>query len=250
MSPPQPIRWVLITRPAPDAEALAADVQALGFKSVLSPVTEIVWRGRAPDLSGMAGFVFTSANGVRALVHHLRILAPAVANLPVYAVGSATAGAARAAGFTGITEATGDVAALAHTIRHDSTTRGPGPLLHVAGTHLAGDLAALLADGPPLERRVLYEARPCPDLTPAAQDLLQTDPSAVAIPLFSPRSARLLADQMHRAALAPALQSVIPICLSEAVAESARAAGFSPAHIRVAAHPRTDALCALLTPQS
>ncbi|MEL6380752.1 MAG: uroporphyrinogen-III synthase, partial [Pseudomonadota bacterium] len=75
MPPPQPIRWVLITRPAPDAEALAADVQALGFKSVLSPVIEIVWRGRAPDLSGMAGLVFTSANGVRALVHHLRTLA-------------------------------------------------------------------------------------------------------------------------------------------------------------------------------
>ncbi|MEO0319354.1 MAG: uroporphyrinogen-III synthase [Pseudomonadota bacterium] len=241
----------MVTRPAPDADRLAAQVRALGFEVVMSPVIKVVWRGQVPRLAGMAGLIFTSANGVRALCHHLTDIATDVASLRVYAVGAATGAAASAAGFTNIIEAGGDVETLAARIKADAATLGSfsGPLLHVAGTHRTGDLAARLAGVATVERCVLYEAQPCPDLMPAALCVLKSDASAVAIPLFSPRSARLLADQFHRAGCMAALGLVIPLCLSEAVAKSAHAAGFSPTRIRIAARPQTDALCALLTPQ-
>ncbi|MEL6507029.1 MAG: uroporphyrinogen-III synthase [Pseudomonadota bacterium] len=248
---PSTIRWVMVTRPAPDADRLAAQVRALGFEVVMSPVIKVVWRGQVPQLTGMAGLVFTSANGVRALCHHLTVIPADVATLPVYAVGAATGAAANAAGFTNITEASGDVETLAARIKADAATLGSfsGPLLHVAGTQRAGDLAAHLDRVATVERCVLYEAQPCSSLAPAALSILKSEASAVAIPLFSPRSARLLADQFHRAGCVAALGLVIPLCLSEAVAKSAHAAGFSHARIRIAARPQTDALCALLTPQ-
>ena len=129
---------LLITRPAADAKTLAAELEARGHSVLCAPVIEIVMKPDAvPDLAGVKGLAFTSANGVRAF----QPFAPAVRHFPAYAVGPQTAAALGAAGFSNVHIADGDVASLAGTIAAD----GPeGPVLHISGRNQAGDLAAEL----------------------------------------------------------------------------------------------------------
>ena len=76
---------------------------------------------------------------------------------PVFAVGPQTAAAAQAAGFTVIHQAAGELAALAHLI--DAHYDAALPVLHIAGRHRSGDLAALLDEkAVPAQRAVLYRA--------------------------------------------------------------------------------------------
>ena len=152
---------LLITRPAADAMALAAELEARGHSVLCAPVIEIVMKPDAvPDLAGVKGLAFTSANGVRAF----QPFAPAVRHFPAYAVGPQTAAALGAAGFSNVHIADGDVASLAGTIAAD----GPqGPVLHISGRNQAGDLAAALqAAGCAARRAVLYEARAAENLPP------------------------------------------------------------------------------------
>ena len=88
----------LVTRPEEDARAIAAELRAQGIETILAPMLSIVQR-RDPkiDLSGIQALLFTSANGVRAFA-----AASGARDLPVFAVGDATAGAARNAGFKNV----------------------------------------------------------------------------------------------------------------------------------------------------
>ena len=115
---------------------------------------------------------FTSANGVR----FSGIERPAG---PAYAVGKATARAAKAAGFDPVWSAGGDVRVLSEIIEKADKT-----ILHISGSRLAGDLVALLAErGIGAQRRVVYETRTvCPD--PAIVS------SANWIALYSPFAAQ------------------------------------------------------------
>ena len=104
-----------------------------------------------PDLTAIATLAFTSANGVAAFA----ALTPDRTR-PVFAVGDATAGAARAAGFDRVQSAGGDLDRLAALL----LTQGPGigPLLVPGAREPAGDLPALIRDR--IEARALpvYEA--------------------------------------------------------------------------------------------
>src|SRR5690606_18555276 len=108
--------------------------------------------------------------------------------LPVYAVGDATAQAARAAGFDTVESAGGDVVALAALVA-ERLSPGGGSLLHVAGSQTAGDLAGRLsALGFTVHREALYEARQAQALSAeTAAALRQGTIDAAAF--FSPRTA-------------------------------------------------------------
>jgi uroporphyrinogen-III synthase len=83
---------VLVLRPEPGASATVERARALGFDAVAVPLFEIEpleWE--APDPDAFDGLLLTSANAVGSACSELR-------HLPVYAVGEATAEAARAAG--------------------------------------------------------------------------------------------------------------------------------------------------------
>src|SRR4029079_3220018 len=100
------MRRVVVLRPQPGADATVAKARALGLEAVAIPLFEIdpvEWK--APDAGSFDGLLLTSANAVRfgrEGVAELR-------GLKVYAVGEATAEAARAAGFD--VTATGDAGA-------------------------------------------------------------------------------------------------------------------------------------------
>ena len=131
----------------------------------------------------MQAILFTSANGVRAFAG----LSPR-RDIGVLAVGDATAAAARAAGFTAVESAGGDVGDLVRLTKQRLKPEA-GPLFHAAGSAVAGDLARLLGEGGfTLRRRMLYESNAATDFTPAARSALlagQVD----QVVLFSPRTA-------------------------------------------------------------
>ena len=188
---------IWITRTQPGAEATAQRVRALGHEAVVAPLLAVrTIPDVAVDLSGVAALAFTSANGVRAFAD-----ATGERGLKVFAVGAATAQAARGAGFKSVLSADGDVEALAEGI---AARRGElrGVVLHPGAAEPAGDLAgALERQGVEARRLILYETAPVEDIDTAT--LAKSD----AVLLHSPRAAQALA-RLLRDHPAPGLRAL------------------------------------------
>jgi len=223
----------LVTRPRDEAEPLAARLAERGIEAVIAPMMTIVDRRDAlPDLADVRAVLCTSANGVRALAR-----ASGARGVPVFAVGDATARAARASGFAIVTSAGGDVGDLARLVAA-RLRPGDGRLLHVAGSEVAGDLAAMLgATGFAVERAVLYEARAVNALNPGTARLI--DDGAIDLALFfSPRTAAVFARLAEAANVAGGLAATTAVSISAA---ANAALGDLPFRKRLAAAAPTQA---------
>ncbi|HEX2146120.1 MAG TPA: uroporphyrinogen-III synthase, partial [Pseudorhizobium sp.] len=127
---------VLVTRPQQASHSTAEKLRALGHQPVLLPVTR---PEHHPDdvLEGLrhphAAIAITSAEAVRVL-RSLDVRLQPYLNDPVFAVGGATASAARAAGFKAVEAAEGTAASMI-TMFGDRLRRitADSPLLYVAG---------------------------------------------------------------------------------------------------------------------
>lgn len=231
---------MLITRPRPDADELAARLHALGHNTFIEPLIDIVTRQGPPlDLDGIQALLFTSANGARAAAARTPQRA-----IPVVAVGPATAATARDLGFLHVGESSGEgVAGLAAHV-HAILTPGKGALLHPAGTVTAGDLAASLSPhGFIVRRETIYDARAAASISGALSAELGAGSIAAAM-FFSPRTASLFAALIAAADLAPACRTVEALALSQAVANALAPLAFR--RISVAAKPETGAMLELL----
>ncbi len=147
---------IWITRAQPGAEATAARVRALGHAPFVAPLLAVrMVEDPQIDLAGVKALAFTSANGLRAFAQ-----ACADRSLQVFAVGAATAQAAREVGFRRVLSADGDVAALAEGIAARRNEIG-GAVLHPGAAELAGDLAGALARaGVEVRALTLYDTAP------------------------------------------------------------------------------------------
>jgi uroporphyrinogen-III synthase len=235
-------RTVLVTRPAEDAGPLARRIEALGHRALCEPLLVIRFLdGATLDLDGAQALAFTSANGVRALMH-TKPDAPRL-GLRVFAVGKATAAAARAAGFGNVAAAGGDVNSLARNIVAELRPDA-GAVVHVAGRERAGDLsAALAAKGFDSRRAVLYAADAVESFSPATVDALRSG-AIDDVVIFSPRTARGFVTLLARAGLAREPERLRLVALSHRVVEAAQGPRF--AAVAVAARPDQDALLDLL----
>ena len=191
---------VWVTRAQPAAETTADRLRAMGHDPIVGPLLVVSPEAAVADLTGVAALVFTSANAVPFFAS----LTPR-RDLVVYAVGAATAWAARAAGFSDVIASDGDVAALAHRIIGDDIP--DGLVLHPGALEPAADLAALLtARGIEARNLPVYRTDAVAALPPA----VTTPPDAVL--LHSPKAARTLAglipatwpEAMDALALSPA----------------------------------------------
>ena len=165
-------RPILILRPQPGADTTAQRVLALGLEPIVAPLFRIVpldWE--MPDRSCDA-ILLTSANAARSLDDRIDRA------IPVYAVGAATAEAARRAGFTTVTVGRGDVAQVVKRAAAD----GVGSLLHLTGM----DRTGFDPEGIRIEVRAVYSADPV-EPGPAFGEALER--GAVAL-LHSARAAR------------------------------------------------------------
>ena len=233
----------VITRPQEDAERLAVPLRARGFSVLAEPLVTIrPLTGLVLKTDDLPARVLTSANGARALAAVLRDSGQSDAfALPVLAVGEQTGRVAQDLGFRSIATAAGEVHSLAALARATLDPRA-GPLLHAAGTHLAGDLAALLAAGGfTVRRERLYEAETAQHFSPPLVAALR-DRRVDALFFYSPRTAQTFAALAQQDDLGDSCGTVTAYCLSEAVARALSPLTF--AALRVAVEPGQEALLA------
>jgi uroporphyrinogen-III synthase len=226
---------LLVTRPAADAAALAALLEAQGHTGLIDPLLQVKQRAdEVPALDGITALIFTSANGVRAFA-----TASERRDLPAFVVGDRTAKAAKSAGFGTVRSAEGDVEALIRLIRAERTP-AEGALLHISGTVRAGNLAeTLTAAGYTVHHQALYEAEPAGELAQATRAAIASG-TLDGVLLFSPRTARQFVALVEQADLSGEMRRLEAWCLSSAVAKAL--AGLSFADIHVAAKPTQAAL--------
>lgn len=149
---------VLITRAEPGASETQARLEALGYVVRKSPALTIAFHdaGLFDPPGAEDVYIFTSANGVRAVAGANWPL-----NLPAVCVGPSTLDAARAAGAKTLYHANGNADDVFELIcRRFEPTAGIH-FLHVANEDAAGDLATRLSAAGYAVRFVpLYKARP------------------------------------------------------------------------------------------
>jgi uroporphyrinogen-III synthase len=165
---------LLILRPEPGNVVTCARAQALGLEVLGFPLFEtraVDWD--APEPTDYVGVMLTSANAAR-------LAGPCLnryTHLPLFAVGEATADAAKIAGFISVVSGEGDVSFLLAKI----ATLGLHKILHLAGEEYR-DVAT---PGVEVDRRTVYAAEPSA-ADPALADALARSPVAL---LHSPRAA-------------------------------------------------------------
>jgi uroporphyrinogen-III synthase len=214
-------RPVAVLRPEPGNARTAAAVEAAGLFAIRLPLFEVRALGwPPPDPAGFDALMLTSANAVRCGGPGLA----AFTALPDFAVGSATAEAARAAGFSVVETGGSDGAALVAR----AAERGVARALLLGGRERRLD-----AGGPIAEAIPVYASEPLPI---DARTLAAIEGS-VAL-LHSPNAARrldTLAGTLDRATVRIA-------ALSPAVAA---AAGGGWARVEAVPAPDDSALVAL-----
>lgn len=204
-------RRALVLRPEPGAGATVARLAAAGVAAVAVPLFRVVPVAWSRPAGTFDALLLTSANAVR----HGAL--DAVRDLPVVAVGAATAAAARAAGFEVVATGDGDGTVAVRAA-------GGRRLLHLAGRDRV-DIAGVTA--------VTVYASEATTPAPGALDVAEDG----VVLLHSARAAARFA------ALSAAPRSRVRLAaISETVAA---AAGTGWAQVAAAARPTDAALVAL-----
>lgn len=209
---------LVIIRPAPGAGKTARAAKKAGFTPIVHAMFEakpLRWEPPAPSLYD--AIIASSANA-------LRLGGPALAalqDLPVHAVGSATASAARALGFTVGVVGEGGIEELAHAISTDYPQR----FLRLTGrNHIP-----LVEPGMLVDTMLVYAVDPVPLPSPLRQRLTE---GAITVALHSPRAARHFAAECDRLDIERAKIAVAALSLNVAAA-----AGDGWSAVKVAAAP-------------
>ena len=233
---------VLLTRPEPDSTALAARLKNDGIESVIAPLLEIVPRDPGPPpvpMDSVQALLVTSANAAERL--------PSVTerrDVRVLCVGTATAEAVRAQGFDSVESADGAIEELT-ALALGTLDPKAGPVLHLSGDTVAGDLAGMLRlAGFEAHRLVVYEARPAEALPPRVLAELRRG-RLDAVLFFSPRTAETFVRLVKSAGLAGQLDSVVAVAISDKAADACRTLPWRS--VLVAASPDLPGMMAALT---
>ena len=209
------MRRLLVLRPEPGASSTLARAKTLGLQAIAVPLFEIepiAWN--TPDASAFDGLLLTSASTIR----HGGAQIGELSALPAYAVGEATAEAARGAGLTVAAIGDSGVEALLRSI--DPVLR----LLHLCGEDRRDPIdASQHITSVPVYRAKAIEA-----------DLSDIE-GAVAL-IHSPRAGRRFAELVVDGG------SIAIAAISTAAAD---AAGDGWQSVDAAEQPADDALLAL-----
>ena len=207
---------ILLTRPLPQSERFAREIAAqIGHVPVMiSPLFQARFL-QQPPRAAQGAVIFTSETGVAAAVAGGHVRADQIA----YCVGSRTAQAAAQAGLNPL-DAKGDWRDLALLIQSHCPR---GPVTFFCAQDAPIHLEAALAGAGYVVARVEVYTQDILDLSAAARKVLRGD-APVILPLFSPKSAQVLAQHIPQK-LAPLwLACISAACLSSFDAEYARSA--------------------------
>lgn len=190
---------ILNTRPR---ERQAYMYQRFKSEVIASPMLEakaLPWNDKVLD--GADAIVLTSQAAIELSSSHF-----ASTFLPVYAVGSATAQAARCAGFHEVTHATGTAESLLNLI--DSVDFESGAYL--SARHVACDLA--LERPQRVVRHIVYEMRPVQDLPAQAINVIASG-SRFIVPFYSPRALEVFEHLISRVHLESCLTQATAVLI-------------------------------------
>ena len=217
---------IIITRPEHAARRAADYLASRGpgdLEVLISPVLTIVPLDVEPDLSRHDGVILTSENAVRSMM--TTDIPP---GMTAYCIGERTAAIAASRGFEA-RQAGSSSESLVALIRQ---LQFAGSLVYLRGRHVAADIAGMLRrSGLTVDEVVLYDQART-GLSPEAWRALET--ASCIIPLFSARTARIVAEDAKEARSAPH----VACCISNKVADAFELGW----ECRVAGEPTADSL--------
>ncbi|WP_435257017.1 uroporphyrinogen-III synthase [Thioclava sp. FR2] len=224
---------VIITRPEPQANRFAQEIRRdLGNKAIpiISPLLQLRFSGNQPPDHRFGALVLTSEMGAQSALR-LREEGVIIPDL-AYCVGDRTAQVARQNGFLPVS-ASGDARDLVSLLLEH---RKDAPFLHLHGQEARGDIVGkLTAQNVEAIGLVTYFQEPlC--LTEEAKFTLSKD-GEVFVPLFSPRTARIWAQEISKFKV---LANLSHFALSPAVAEELK--GLEPVHLEIADNPTQESI--------
>ncbi|MEM1409709.1 MAG: uroporphyrinogen-III synthase [Pseudomonadota bacterium] len=211
---PEAPSLVLVTRSEPGATRFTDDLRnglhpLTNYQIIKAPMTTIVPVPRKDErLERPTGLLITSPQALGFALPEEK--------LPVFAVGEASASAARALGFPVASVGPGQVsAAFLDSIPQDEV------LLHLSGQHLSQNLAAAFAErGVRYIRQIVYDARPVNAWPPSA-DAFLTDVGNKIVTFLSARAAQTFAKLMERKLASSVDPIITAICASQRIADAA-----------------------------
>jgi uroporphyrinogen-III synthase len=216
---------VLVTRPHPDSATTADALRALGYEVLQAPML----RFEPVACSGLdaeyGAIIATSANALRAAEGQF---GEVLLKRPLFAVGEATAAAARSAGFDKVAAAGGDAGAVRDLVLASVKKRQfrkSDALLYLAGADLSRDLAGELgADGLNVVTVTTYRMAALSHLPREVCDAFAAN-TIQAVLHYSQRSARAFLDASRAEGVEISALAVPHCCLSQNIAAILREAG-------------------------
>ena len=218
--------FILSVRPEPDCDLDVAALARRGVPALAAPLLapRLIGPDTRPDPAGYSGVVFTSRHAVTGLVAALGGAAENVgqgewSQLPVFAVGRATARVARMAGFAAPQVGHGGGAGLVPLICAHIPANAP-PLLWPAARDRGFDMVAALAPDRAVEDISVYAMEQTLRLRDDALDALAYG-RILAVKLMSARSATLFCAQLAENGMDHCRPEIIIIAGSETIAAAA-----------------------------
>jgi len=215
---------VLITRPESRAGGTAAKLEELGHEAVSFPMFAPVQNPVAAEAAlavPHAAIAVTSAEAVRTLEDLGPALAPHLAT-KVFAVGKATARAAREAGFVDVLAANGSGLELGQLVveHYAGSVRPSLPLLYLAGERRMGRFEKVLAENG-FESVVAetYSMEPVRYSLEEQQAML-VETKADAVMLYSREAANAFFELDVFATSRDVIRKTLFLCLSRNIAEA------------------------------
>jgi uroporphyrinogen-III synthase len=238
-------KHILLTRPREDSEAMAADIEALGYIPFIEPMLEIVPQAASfPDFDDYGGFVFTSANAVKTLPNSVFDQLPALGK-PVYALAPHTGQSLPWFAQYAITEK-GSGLELSARIAKDlaaGEVQGDKPFLHICGIDVA---RPMMVDGLVIEQFPVYKAEAAQVLSDDCQNMIRNG-DFFAATFFSTRTAETFVSLAVKYGLDTSVSSTKALCLADSMVKSVRALPWQD--VQAASQPEKQSLLELLKAQ-
>ncbi|HBV78294.1 MAG TPA: hypothetical protein DEB58_01380 [Alphaproteobacteria bacterium] len=250
-------KFTLIIRPQPDADRDVGWLNRYGVPALASPVMtgasllpsslahDLDEPGDLGDPADFNGIIFTSRHAVDAVTKATD--AATWVTKPAFVVGSATAAAAKQAGFTDIIIGSGGGAGLVEPIRQalaDNNSAQPqkASLLWPSALDISFDMAAAMRHHDiAVQRLPAYQMVANANLAPPVRDALAKG-FITAVIAMSPKSIQILRANIDAAGVDSARKNIDLIAGSDAIAA---AAGDGWKHVYESRHPRRSRLLAI-----
>jgi uroporphyrinogen-III synthase len=234
---------ILITRPAEDASLLAKALYARGYETFIEPLLDIVpaTNSEKPLKAALKrrpqAIIATSRHALTALASLTQLR-----DIPILAVGEATARCAQELGFTATICGNNARALAQHVTLHISARTGP--LLYIRGANISTDITAILA-GHSFEviSVILYKSVRAQKLSPSLQKALREKRIRAAL-FFSARTAATYAKLVMREQLQALHSNIAAICISTAVTQPLQVLPWEALHF--SARPTMNSMLEML----